>query len=941
MTPDRWRQVTEIFHATLARPSDQRDAFLLDACRDDSSLRHDVEFLLAGHQQADGFGGPAALDAHARLSPGATLGSYRIQRLIDAGGMGEVYQATDTKLGREVAIKVLPAEVAADPNRLARFTREAQLLAALNHPHIAAIYGVEDAGDVHALVLELVDGETLAKSLARSKPPIVEALRIAQQIADAMAFAHARGIIHRDLKPSNVMITSVGAVKVLDFGLAKVSERIVADQRRTQAAGGTQEGIVVGTPRYMSPEQARGKPVDKQTDIWAFGCVLFEALSGSPPFRGDTASDTIAAVLDRDPDWSLLPAQVPASIQTLVRRCLKKEAAERLHDIADARLEIADALSAPGEIVAPAANRRPVWPVVAGLVSLALLGVTGWAWLRAERSQSATGLLEFSINLSDITPGYGFEVSPDGRRIAIGGLSAGRAHIWLQALDGSESAPVVAGDVGVAPFWSPDGGSIAYLSGGKLWRLDLARGPAIAICDAAGRGSGSWSQDGQIVFSAAGQLFRVPAGGGGPQPVVVADQSSAQSLRIWPQFLPDARHFIYHVRSSTEEAEYVGSLDSPSVSRLFDSPSPAKYVAPGYLLFLRGTALMARALDTRSLALTAEAFVVARDAAPGYIGGVPAFSASKNGVLAFVPTRAGTVGQLAWFDRNGRVTGHIEPPTRVEYLNPAISATGDRVAVNRMDPESGNWDIWTLDVDRNLPTRQTSDESIDADPVWAPDGKSIVFTSNRGHTLGLYRKSLDSSAAEERVVSVDSSTSNVMATDWSRDGRFLIYETQDQLRRTSEIWALPLAGTRTAMSLVRNGFYNYGAHLSPDGQWLAYSSSQDGAFAVYVQRFVGGGDRTRVTSGGGVHPHWTDDGKTIVFWAEPGGLSSVDLTFGPSGPRAGQPQPIVSERIATLLDGRTHFDVTRDGRRFLLRQSVGQPRPTVKVLVNWTAKLKS
>lgn len=938
MTVERWRRITEVFHSAMTREAPERAAFVTEACGSDTSLADEVRTLLAGHQRAESFGDVALGVRDHRLASGDHLGSYRVDHLIDAGGMGEVYRARDTKLNRDVAIKVLPAEVAADADRLARFTREAQLLAALNHPHIAAIYGLEHHRDVQALVLELVDGQTLARRLQRSRLSIAETLQLAHQIADALAYAHARGIVHRDLKPANLMIGASGGVKVLDFGLAKVTSATLGTLSKE-----TREGVIAGTVAYMSPEQARGWPVDKQTDIWAFGCVLFEMLSGHPPFRGASSSDVIAAVLEREPEWSQLPAETPQPIQKLIRRCLKKNPADRLHDIADAKLEIADAPSPsvlPVTAPAPAKSRWRSLAIPGTVIAFVAL-VLGYNGSRTTRSVLAPPValpsLELAVYLSDVVPAFSLELSPDGRRMAMGVLAGGRAQIWTQALDGSDSRSLTAAEVWVAPFWSPDGGSIAYVASGKLWRMPLGGGPAVAICDAAGSGSGSWNSAGEIIFAATGQLFRVGANGGTPKPVSTPDPSGRSGTRTWPQWLPNNRHFIYHVTSATESAVYVGNVEGDTPLRLVDSIYPAKYVAPGYVLFIRGAALMALKLHPISLAPMSYPMLIARDVAPGYLVGVPEFSASPGGLLAYVPTRLGNVGRLTWFDRSGRATGHIDAPTRVENLNPAISPAGDRVAVNRMDPESGNWDVWTIELGSGLATRLTDHPAIDADPVWAPDGQSIVYQSDRDGSPTLYRHSLNTAGPDDRLIGGDGTTFVLKADDWSRDGRLIIFEQQDRYRRTSEILALPLSGDRTPRALVRNGFFNYGARLSPDGQWVAYNSNQDGAFAIHAQH-VDGSRRTRLTSAGGVHPRWTSDGKQIIYSTDPGGISIVDLAPTPSGLRASTPKPIVVEPVATLIDGRTHFDVTNNGERILMR-TMSERSSTIKVLVNWTEKL--
>ena len=873
---------------------------------------------------------------------------YEIVSALGAGGMGEVYRARDTKLGRDVALKILPFEFTNDPERVARFQREAQVLASLNHPNIGAIYGLEEASGLTALVLELVEGQTLADRVARGPIPIVEALPIARQIAGALEAAHQKGIVHRDLKPANIKIRSDGTVKVLDFGLAKALEPGTSAATGTSLANSptitspammTGVGVMLGTAAYMSPEQARGQPVDKRADIWALGCVLFEMLTGRAAFSGETLSDIAARILEREPAWDRLQPDVPDGIRRLLKRCLRKDPADRVHDIADARIEIVDALSEP-VTGGPDASRvrgkeRSLW-LALGLIAIAATVAVGLALGYLRGSEPSTGVIDFSINLGENTPGYGIAVSPDGRRIAIGAQVGARPQIWLQSLDASATGPLAGTEFGTQPFWSPDGSSLGFFANGKLQKIDPFGGPPAVICNVPGSARGSWNADGLVIFSSGGQLFRVPVAGGTPARVALADGEEEQSFRSFPQFLPDNRHFLYHVNANGRRAVYLGTVDGREAKHLVDSEFPATFAAPGYLLFVRGTALMAQAFDQSSLSLTGDASVVASNVAAGYVGGAPAFSASNNGVLAFVPIRAGNAGQLTWFDRTGRTLGSIQRPPGDEYLNPSISPGGDQVAVNRMDPGSGNWDIWTVDLARDVASRVTVDPAQDTDPVWSPDGKVIAFASLRGPKPGLYRTSLGSGTAELLLALADP-FGLVLPTDWSQDGRFLLYQVQDSSNPRWSIWLLPLSGDRTPMVLLSNEFTNYGAHLSPDGNWIAYNSTESGTYDVYVQRFQSPGPKMRIARG--VHPRWNQNGREIVFWSEPGGLTSVELEPSASGVRVGIPKPLISAKIPTLLDARPHYDFTRDGERFLIRQPAGLSGSTASVIVNWPAKL--
>jgi Tol biopolymer transport system component len=946
MTPERWRQITSLFHAVQTRDVSGQTAFLADACGDDVLLRAEVEALLLLQRGADGVSTASWLQDLPQLSPGTSLGVYRLDALIGAGGMGQVYRATDTRLHRQVAIKLLVPGLAVDPDFIARFEREGRLLASLNHPNIASIYGLEVAEGLQALVLEFVDGPTLAERLERGALPVTEALTIARQIASALDAAHERGIIHRDLKPSNIKIAPGGVVKVLDFGIA----RTIVTAGASPATHATRTGLVLGTPAYMSPEQARGGAVDKRTDIWAFGCVLYEMLTGRAAFAGDTASDTIARVLERDPAIEALPAGLSPSIRRLVAHCLAKDPSERLRDIADARLEIVDALSAPASaahLTAPTVRGRWLWraATVAGVITLAAVVAS----LARGRSEAGLGSpLEFQIDLPPEAgnAGYGLAVSPDGGRVAFASCCGGGPQLWIRSLDSSELRALPGTEGAVQPFWSPDGSTVGFFAHGKLERTDLLNGTPMDITDLTGAPGGpgrgaSWSAKGVILYSAGRQLFRILASGGTAEPVAVSDDAG-DAARGKPQFLSDNTHFIYYAAGPRRHATYLASLDSPVAAHLVDSDYPAIYAAPSSLMYLRGTAMVAQRINLKTNRLEGPAITVAPDAAPGCVcsaWGLWTYSASANGTLALVKTGGGSPGHLVWFDRTGTALTAIDQPQGVENLNPAISPDGKRVAVNRMDPQTGNWDIWTID-DRGIASRLTSNPARDSDPVWSPDGKELAFVSSRDGPLALYKIAADQSGVEQRLVELDGKINDAVTTDWSADGKFILYQAQTQEHPAWSVWALPLFGDRKPVAVVQ-GEHVSNAHVSPNGYWIAYTSFETGRNEVYIQRFMEPGEKKPISPGGGAHPRWTRDGRELVYWVAPGdGVAAVDLDFTPSGVHVGPPRPLVSTPVLPLIDARPHYDVTRDGERLLVRQPAGPQRPAITVIVNWMARTK-
>ena len=886
LNPSRWRQVTTLFHAALTRDTAGRQAFLQDACGNDASLRAEVEALLSAQRKA----GSLFADTLPRLAPGTPFGQYRLEALIGAGGMGQVYRATDTRLRRQVAIKLLVPGLADDPDFAPRFEREGRLLASLNHPNIAAIYGLEEADGVHGLVLELVEGQTLAERLNRGALPVTEALAIARQIASALDAAHERGIIHRDLKPANIKITPPGVVKVLDFGIARAIDTEGDTAGETTKA--TRTGVVLGTPAYMSPEQARGQPVDKRADIWAFGCVLYEMLTGRSAFAGDTASDTVAHVLEREPAWDAIPAGVPPAILRLIRRCLQKDPRERIRDSADVRLEIVDALSTPDRHPIATPSRRVGWLWAGGALIALLAAGSLIVWLSRSQRSLAPAALEFPINLPPNAgnAGYGLAVSPDGRHVAFA-MCCGGPQVWVYSLDSAETRPIPGTDEGRSPFWSSDSSSIGFFAAGKIKRTDLHGGPPVEVADITALPSvqipaASWNADGVILFSTGIQLFRVPAFGGTVTALSLVDDAG-EAVRTAPQFLPDGSHFLYFAQGPLSGAIYLASLETAQATRLTDSESPATYSAPSHLMYVRGTALVAQTLDLKSRRVEGEALLVAPDADRGCICPITYahVSASSNDVVAFVPLTTGSPGHLTWFDRAGKALGSIDQPEGVEYLNPAVSPDGEQVAFNHLDRQTGNWDVWIEDVARRTASPVTSNPAFDADPVWSPDGKEVVFASNRDGGTSLYRTAVGRSGAEQLLAHFDGAATSVVPTDWSSDDRYVLFQISTQAHPVWEEWALPLTGDGKPVAVLRGGGRKYAGRLSPDRKWIAYVSFETKFPEVWVERFMSPGDRRQISQGGGTHPRWTRDGRELVYWADPGrgGLAAVDLEFTDSG----------------------------------------------------------
>jgi len=884
------------------------------------------------------------------LSIGDRLGPYEIRAALGAGGMGEVYRGRDTDLNRDVALKVLGERFAEDPDRLARFKREAQVLASLNHPHIGAIYGVADFPGGRALVLELVEGPTLADRIAAGPIPLEETLPIARQIAEALAAAHEMGIVHRDLKPANVKLRPDGAVKVLDFGLAKAAEPGTVSGDATQSptltnAAMTQLGVILGTAAYMSPEQAKGRPADKRSDVWAFGCVLFEMLTGRRAFAGEDVADTLALVLTKEPTWTLLPPETPPAILRLLRRCLERDRSRRLADIADARLEIDERDSeanaaAPVRQVAKLVRWLP-WAVASGALLVSMIAFAALYWPHAPTGSSVA--TRFLIDPPQNTELRGsFAVSPDGRSVVLRGLSEGKVLLWVRNLQSVTLQPLAGTDEASSPFWSPDSRFIGFYAGGKLKKIEATGGPAQTLCDAPGDGwGGAWSADGVIIFAPReGEgLQRVSAAGGTPEPLTTLDSSRGELSHFHPRFLPDGRHLLYLVISSRPENAgiRVGSLDSAETKLLVNTDASGAYAPPGYLLFLRDRTLMAQKLDVDRLVIVGEPLPVADDV--GRLGPgarFALFSVSRTGVLVYRRGR-NDASQLTWFDRQGKQVGTLGPVAN--FGVPWLSPDERRVTFTGAAPEGGNLDIWLMDLARGNPTRLTFDPSPDSNPVWSPDGSRILFTSERDGQPNLYQSAAGGGSADELLVKSDFRKS---PNDWSADGKFILYHEQNP-KTGNDLWVFPLSGERKPFPFLQTPFDERQGRFSPDGRWIAYASNETGTWQVYVRRFPGSGGKWQVSTNGGAQPQWRGDGRELFYLSPDRKLMAAKVsTSGPAFDVDTPRELFVLHVMSVDLPGpRNVFAATRDGQRFLVTSVVNaQTVSPTTVVLNWTADLK-
>ena len=865
--------------------------------------------------------------------------------------MGEVYKARDTRLDRDVAIKIIPEKFAIDAQRVARFQREAKVLASLNHPNIAIIHGLEGRWRP-ALVMELVEGEDLAQRVKRGAIPLGEALPIARQIANGLEAAHEQGIVHRDLKPANIKVRPDGTVKVLDFGLAKAMEPPATSPGMSQSPTMTSPmmtelGVLLGTAAYMSPEQAKGGDADKRSDIWAFGCVLYEMLTGKRPFQGENLADTLVAVLRTGPDWEALPASVPRPIRRLLHRCLEKERARRLADIADARLDLDEAGSRIGgvgeEPVAIGATRRERLAWMA-LVMLAVSGAA-MAWMfRPATAAADLPLLRFQITTPPTDDPTSFALSPDGRHLAfVANTHDGNTQLWVQSLDQAAARPLAGTSDATLPFWAPDNRAIGFFAQGKLKRVDLTGGTPQEITDAgAGRGA-SWSRDDIILFANAqgDDLYRVSAAGG-PAILVTSIVAGQKGLGLrWPQFLPDGRHFLFFAYLAGPEIQgiYVGSLDGGEPIRVVGSEAAGAFVTPHHLLFVRQDWLVAARFNPALRTVNGDLMRVVGDVGSDVALRRGAFSVSATGLVA---TRAGRVAQrrqLVWADRGGRVVGTAGPVDELGQAHPELGPDGRRVVVART--VQGNLDVWLDDLGRAVGTRITSAPSAESGAVWSPDGRRIVLDSNRNGVYDLFERS-SNGAGEERPLVVTPESKGALS--WSRDGRFLLYRSRSVESKTGvDLWALPVDGNRTPLPVATTGFDEDEGQFSPDGHWVAYGFNESGRHEIYVQPFPGPGEKVRVTTDGGSQVRWRPDGKELYYVAPDNRMMAVTATPSEDGQtlRPTAPVALFTTRLArgiNIAGTKPQYAVAPDGR-FLMNVRIEEQSP-ITIIQNWTALMQ-
>jgi serine/threonine protein kinase len=911
------------------------------------------------------------------LAPGDQLGHYKIQSLIGKGGMGEVYKALDTKLDRDVAIKVLPAALSAEPDRLARFEREAKVLAQLNHPGLASIYGVED----RALVMELVPGPTLSERISQGPIPAAEAEEILLQIADALEYAHERGIIHRDLKPANIKIDPEDKVKILDFGLAKaLSDPMTStlggdpSESPTVTMGGTIAGTILGTAAYMAPEQARGKKVDRRADIWAFGVVLWEMLTGERLFKGEDTVQVLSRVLEQPVNLD----RIPPEFRKLLARCLDRNPKDRLRDIGEARFLLVEdsgagfqpAAALPG---GAGPSKRPwLWPAAAALLLLALSALSFLHF--REQPPDPPKPVRFQLTPENVTVGATnrFALSPDGTKLAyFANGSDGASRLWIRAMDTLESRPLSATELNqnIPIFWSFDSRFVVFQSAQKLKKIDASGGPAQSLCDVSGTVvGGSWNRDGVILFGngVSGPLMRVSSEGGAATPITALNAARAEAYHMGPLFLPDGRHFLYY-RSGKPESSgiYVGSLDDqpgqPASKRLLATdyavefvPSPdgasgppdAKSGPPdtrsGMILLLREGTLLAQPFDLRRLDLAGEAVPVAEQVA-NYLR-VGQFSASRSGALVYRSGGAGAFGaKLTLFDRQGKTLG---TPSDAGYDagNFTLSPDGLRVAAARRAEGNTGFNIWLVDLARGGRTRFTFTQSgNDEYSAWSPDGTRLAFSSNRAGHWDLYQHAANGAGEDELLLKSDN---DKYLTDWSRDGRFLVFSQPNG--KGSDLWVLPItgsgpvsgdaAGERKPTPFLRSDFDTRHAHFSPDGRWIAYRSIESGRNEIYVRPFPappGGGGKWMVSQGGGGEPRWRRDGKEIFYLSRDGELMASQVSASSSAFQASVPKPLFKATPGV------QWDVSPDGTRFLFPVTGGDTTQSpFTVVLNWMSLLK-
>jgi eukaryotic-like serine/threonine-protein kinase len=954
VTPDRWRAITEIFHCAVARDASDRDAYLAVACQADPSLRAEVDAMIAAHESGGAFNLPVGATAGVELGPGTQLGAYRIEALIGAGGMGEVYRARDTRLDRIVAIKILPPHLRQSPELQARFEREARMISRLAHPNICTLHDVGREGDADFLVMEYVEGESLAARLERGRVPLNHALLIGIDIAAALAHAHGHGIVHRDLKPSNVMLTKTGA-KLLDFGIAKAHAGLHVRATDLSLPTGnppfrghdeaplTVTGAILGTVAYMAPEQVEGQVADARTDIFALGAVIHEIVTGRKAFQGQTQASLIGSILKDDPPpVSSIQKSSPPALDFVVRKCLAKDPDDRWQSARDVMSQLewiaggsgsqATVPSISGRFLTSRRRETLAWTLVGMLTVLSAMAVGMYVYV-APVAKAPDVRFEISTPHADA---FSLSISPDGRLVAYVARArdSNNDALWLRPLAATEAQPLPGTDGASAPFWSPDGRSIGFGARGTIKRVDLADGLPRTVCDVPGADyfGGTWNQDNTIVFSSGLALLRVAAEGGQPTPITTLDRSRNEAAHRYPAFLPDGRHFIYSILSTdpANAGMYVGAPDLSDRKRVLDAVSVSAYAEPGFLIYQKSGALMAQRFDATRLRVEGTPVRIAESVATPFVtalhksAGLAAFAVSASGAIIYRTGEArNLVSRLQWFDRTGKPLNEIGEPG--VFWGLALSPDEKRVALTRQDAQQGR-DVWTVDLSTGVQTRVTSNPANEDDAAWTADGRALTFWSDRNGQYGIYQKTLGSSA--ESVVY--QSPVPIYLGDWSRAGTYLL------AHNVHAILALPKVGPREFLRLIDTPAGKDEPHFSPNGQWVAYSSDESGTLEVYVASFPEFDKRRPVSLGGGGVPWWRADGRELFYMSGGGKLMSVPVD--PGSLEFGVPTMLFQTPIESPTLISAQYVVTRNGQRFLLAVPAGTMAP-ITVVLDWTKLL--
>jgi eukaryotic-like serine/threonine-protein kinase len=880
------------------------------------------------------------------LASGTKLGRYEIQSPLGAGGMGEVYRAKDLQLGREVAIKILPSHLSANPDARRRFEQEARAISALNDPNICTLHDVGHQDGVDFLVMELLQGETLENRLRKGRLPLEQVCKFGSQIASGLDKAHRKGILHRDLKPGNIMLTKSGA-KLLDFGLAKATRPVATNTTVSAAISAIDHKTLVGTFPYMSPEQVKGEDLDARSDIFSLGAVLFEMVTGRRAFDQKSELSVVSAILEKEPEpIATLAPLFPPGAAHLIDRCLAKDPEERWQTARD----IASELQWIGErgtettAVTGQAHRKGTWLV--WIAGGALLGAALLAAALAWRSQNATRKESYFLAAVPLTV-HDLALAPNGHTVAAVGFSesAKTSDLWLYEVGSQEPRELADTEEASFPFWSPDGKSLGFFADGKLKRLEIAGGPVQVICDAPRGRGGAWNKDGVILFTPSshlsGGLYRVSAAGGAATRVAAPDGSHGAESNRWPIFLPDGKHFLYlaaNLSGQTDsDALYAGSLDSTEARFITKTTGNAAYAAPGYLFFSREKTLYAQKFDAARLVLSGEAVPLLRSVS--YLPRIAHndYAVSKGDLLVAQPASGVSLSRLVWRNRKGDEGGTVGKPD--VYANVMLAPNEKAVAFDKTDQENQNTDLWTFDLQRGSLKRLTFDPAIDAEPVWSPDGKRILFASSRAGVMRLYMKNADG-GEDEKLLPLDASDrADQYPTNWSPDGKYFLYERDTEETR---LWVAEMPDLKTR-PLLKGSQTTRNGEFSPDGKWVAYNSNETGKWEIYVISFPDLHGKWQVSNNGGTQPRWRGDGKELFYLATDGKMMATPLTTTGDRFDSGTPAALFQASARQVIAGseRVSYDVTQDGQRFLINtQMENVETKPMMVVLNWSAALQ-